>query len=210
MAKTNIWILKGHSHNTYGFRLVCYSVSYNQSRSKGTKYQRRVWLLEKEWLSPKGWSYQSLELFSSAVKESACNAGNPCSIPGLGRFPEEEQGYPLQAVFLPGESPWTRSLAGCSPWGHKELDTTEQLSTHTWCKEGVWLPRWQTVTLVLCPFSYSRTTFPWIPFPAWFQIGVSHKRNCPETPLSVRQWTGPSLAVGSLTWGNSLNYLSST
>ena len=38
-------------------------------------------------------------------------------------------------VFLPGESHGQRSLAGYSPWGHKETDTTEQLSvykhTHT-------------------------------------------------------------------------------
>ena len=27
--------------------------------------------------------------------------------------------------FLPGESHGQRSLAGYSPWGHKELDTTE-------------------------------------------------------------------------------------
>ena len=33
---------------------------------------------------------------SSAVKESACNAGDPSSIPGLGRSPGEEIGYPLQ------------------------------------------------------------------------------------------------------------------
>ena len=30
-------------------------------------------------------------------------------------------------VFLPGESHGQRSLAGYSPWGHKELDTTEQV-----------------------------------------------------------------------------------
>ena len=28
-------------------------------------------------------------------------------------------------VFLPGESHGQRSLASCSPWGHKESDTTE-------------------------------------------------------------------------------------
>ena len=32
-------------------------------------------------------------------------------------------------VFLPGESHGQRSLAGYSLWGHKELDTTEWLST---------------------------------------------------------------------------------
>ena len=34
-------------------------------------------------------------------------------------------------VFLPGKSHGWRSLVGRSPWGHKESDTTEQLSTHT-------------------------------------------------------------------------------
>ena len=33
---------------------------------------------------------------SSVGKESACNAGNPGSIPGSGRSPREGIGYPLQ------------------------------------------------------------------------------------------------------------------
>ena len=33
---------------------------------------------------------------SSAGKESACNAGDPDSIPGSGRSPGERIGYPLQ------------------------------------------------------------------------------------------------------------------
>ena len=33
--------------------------------------------------------------------------------------------------FLPGEFHGQRTLAGYSPWGHQEPDTTEQLSTHT-------------------------------------------------------------------------------
>ena len=33
---------------------------------------------------------------SSAGKESACSAGDPGSIPGLGRSPGEGKGYPLQ------------------------------------------------------------------------------------------------------------------
>ena len=33
---------------------------------------------------------------SSAGKESACNAGDPSSIPGSGRSPGEGIGYPLQ------------------------------------------------------------------------------------------------------------------
>ena len=33
---------------------------------------------------------------SSAGKESTCNAGDPSSIPGLGRSAGEGKGYPLQ------------------------------------------------------------------------------------------------------------------
>ena len=33
-------------------------------------------------------------------------------------------------VLLPGESHGRRSLVGCSPWGHTELDTTERLHFH--------------------------------------------------------------------------------
>ena len=65
---------------------------------------------------------------SSAGKESACNAGDLGSIPGLGRSPGEGNGYPLQYSWL--ENPHgQRSLAGYSPWGHKKSDTAEQLST---------------------------------------------------------------------------------
>ena len=62
------------------------------------------------------------------VKESACNAGDPGSIPGSGRSPGEGNGNPL--TILAWTIPWTRSLADYSPWSHKELDTTEWL-THT-------------------------------------------------------------------------------
>ena len=31
-------------------------------------------------------------------------------------------------IFLPGEFHGQRGLAGCSPWGRKELDATERLS----------------------------------------------------------------------------------
>ena len=50
------------------------------------------------------------------------------SIPGSGRSPGGENSIPLQHSCL--ENPVHRSLAGYSPWGHKELDTAEPLSTH--------------------------------------------------------------------------------
>ena len=48
-------------------------------------------------------------------------------VQSLGRKEEDpvEEGMQPTPVFLPGESQGQRSLAGYSPWGHKELDTTE-------------------------------------------------------------------------------------
>ena len=57
-------------------------------------------------------------------KESACNVGDVASIPGLGRYPGGGRGNPFQYFCL--ENPHgQRSLEGYSPWGLKELDTTE-------------------------------------------------------------------------------------
>ena len=57
-------------------------------------------------------------------KEPTCTAGDLGSIPGLQRSPEGGHGNPLQFSGL--ENPHgQRSLAGYSPWGRKESDTTE-------------------------------------------------------------------------------------
>ena len=61
-------------------------------------------------------------------KEFTCNVGDLASIPGLGRSPGGVHCNPLQYSHL--ENPHgQRSLAGYSPWGHKELDITEWLSS---------------------------------------------------------------------------------
>ena len=60
-------------------------------------------------------------------KEATCDVGDLGSIP-LGRFPGGEHGNPFQCSCL--ENPhglW--SLAGYSPWGCRQSDTTERLST---------------------------------------------------------------------------------
>ena len=59
------------------------------------------------------------------VKNLLASAGDTGSIPGLGRSPGGGHGNPLQYSCL--ENPHEqRSLAGHSPWGHKESDMTEQ------------------------------------------------------------------------------------
>ena len=59
-------------------------------------------------------------------EESACNAGDLSSIPGLGRSPGEGNGNPLQYSCL--ENSTDRGTYWASLWGCKGLDTTEQLS----------------------------------------------------------------------------------
>jgi len=61
-------------------------------------------------------------------KDSACNAGDPGSIPGWGRPPRRRAQQPTP-IFLPGESHGQRSPEGYSPWGGKESDTTEHTQT---------------------------------------------------------------------------------
>ena len=53
----------------------------------------------------------------SAGKESACNEGDPSSIPELGRSLEKEM--TTHFSFLPGKFHRWRSLVGYNPWGCK-------------------------------------------------------------------------------------------
>ena len=47
--------------------------------------------------------------------------------PWVRKIPQRRERL-LTPVFLPGESCGQRSLAGYSPWGHKESDMTERLT----------------------------------------------------------------------------------
>ena len=71
------------------------------------------------------------------------------------------------------ESCGQRSLAGYSPWGCKELDTTEQL-THLW-----WWTLPQGATLHLCPR--------WVPL-TWFSL---QRLKWPDSPSSRKGGTAP-------------------
>ena len=57
--------------------------------------------------------------------------------PRVGKIPWTREWQPT-TVFLPGEFHGQRSLVGYSPWGHKELDRTEQL-THIQSQTEVFL-----------------------------------------------------------------------
>ena len=73
------------------------------------------------------------------VKNTPSNAADirdEGSVPGFGRSPGGGHWQPTP-VFLPGESHGQRSLAGCSPWGGKAWDTTEQLTLAFFPLDGI-------------------------------------------------------------------------
>ena len=72
-----------------------------------------------------------------SVKESACQCRRYGIHPWFRKIPWRRE-WQLTPVFLPGKSHGQRRLAGYSPWGHKESDMTERLSTHTYQKGFPW------------------------------------------------------------------------
>ena len=60
-------------------------------------------------------------------KESACSAEDK-RVPSLGQEIPWEKKWQPTPVFLPGESHGQRNLVGYSPWGHEDLDMTDQLT----------------------------------------------------------------------------------
>ena len=77
-----------------------------------------------QWLD---WKCIRLQLCDgSDGKASACSAGDPGSIPGLGQSPGEGKGNPLQYSCLE-ISHGLRNLVGYRPLGCKESDMTERL-----------------------------------------------------------------------------------
>ena len=60
-------------------------------------------------------------------KEPGCQRGRPGFDPWVRKDPCRRAWQPTP-VFLPGEFYGKRSLAGYSPWGHKESDRSEQLT----------------------------------------------------------------------------------
>ena len=75
------------------------------------------------------WSwYQiiNIVILALVLKNLPANAGDiEMWVRSLGQEDPLEEGMASTPVFLPRESHGQRSLAGHSPWGRRELDTTE-------------------------------------------------------------------------------------
>ena len=63
-------------------------------------HRAKSWTQPSDWTTIKGKNLKKLDIYvfpdSSVSKESTCNAGDPGSIPGLGRSARKRIGYPLQ------------------------------------------------------------------------------------------------------------------
>ena len=69
--------------------------------------------------------------------------GRPGFDPWIRKIPWRREWQPTP-VFLPGEFHGQRGLAGCSPWGFKELDTTELRMQKTLKIENqTYIPSWE-------------------------------------------------------------------
>ena len=64
-----------------------------------------------------------------SVKEFACQCRRHGFNPWVGKIPWRKEWEP-SPVLLSGEFHGQRSLAGYSPWDHKESDTTQQLNNN--------------------------------------------------------------------------------
>ena len=79
---------------------------------------------------------------------------NSFADPWVGKIPGRRKWQPTP-IFLPGKSHGQKSLVGYSPWGHKELDTTERLILWLWLP--VWLIFVKSSFLALLIFLYCVT-----------------------------------------------------
>ena len=73
-----------------------------------------------------------------SAQEPSCQCKRPRSLrfdPWVGRIPWRRKWQPTP-VFLPGKFHGQRSLAGCSPRGRKESDTTERGSMYMHTQGG--------------------------------------------------------------------------
>ena len=108
------------------FRILCVSLVL-LSLEKGTATHSSIL-----WLS-NSHTHTHTQCYSSprgaSVKESACQ-GRRHRRHWVRKIPWRRKWH-LIPVFLPGKSHGQRSLAGYSPWGRKESDTTEPLNTLT-------------------------------------------------------------------------------
>ena len=80
--------------STFSMKYILLQVIHSYSQLTNLLWRTKSTILwfDNHW----NWVFSAQVAINSVGKESACNAGDPGSIPGSGRSPEEGIGYPLQ------------------------------------------------------------------------------------------------------------------
>ena len=84
-------------------------------------------LLDAQWVSTFYQNYRGVQRLRISL--FPCNSNFVWVICSQQQWFRRRQWQPTP-VLLPGKSHGWRNLVGCSPWDHKESDTTEQLHFH--------------------------------------------------------------------------------
>ena len=79
------------------------------------------------WFKSTSLEWSGSSLVAQMVKESTCS--EETWVWSLGWDDPLEEGMPTHSSILAWRIPWTEDLVGYSPWGCRELDVTEWLST---------------------------------------------------------------------------------
>ena len=130
----------------------------------------QVCILFTAWVFPEDWvpvPYHGLWGFPGGSEDSACNAGDPGSIPGLGRSSAERKGYPLQYSCLENSmdrEAWWVTVHGVARIGY-DLVT----NTFTFTVVSGW-----TMHPLLPAFSFLSYFF----IPPWMLPGIISQMNC--------------------------------
>ena len=146
MQETLVLPLFGRSPGGEHGNLLQYSCLENPEDRGG--WWATVHRIAKSWTRLKWLSTHHLHgifFHSSDGKESAYNAGDPGLIPGLGRYPQEGNGNPLQYSYLQNrmdrkESGGLQSIRlqrVSHGWAHKHIQSL-QWSQRGQCGQGIW------------------------------------------------------------------------
>ena len=112
----------------------CWMLEINKAVSqkwicRGADSKKNVWaiMFQRFLLGSTSFKIQYWASLWLSGKEAACQCRRLVFDPWVKETPWRRK-WQLTPVFLPGKSQGWRNLVGCSLWGHKKSDTTEQLT----------------------------------------------------------------------------------
>ena len=155
--------------NTHLLGLLCIIPSWSPSSNSSSPADRTPCCLRKNYSIPtlsfllhrlttqEKIQDRGASLLAQAVKNPP--ATQETWVWSLSREDPQRRKWQPTAVFLPGESHGQRNVVGCSPWGCKESDITEQLSKHSSRQKRLLSPALQLYSLCLTVFFFKTQEF---------------------------------------------------